>query len=506
MAIEFRQNLRQSQSLLLSPQIQQAIKILTLGRTELQEFVSEELKENPCLEESQSKTESYDSSDEHVGVGHSLNTEAFGGQTFDSSPNSLVPSGESEPNLADLGEALIAAVSGTLGHDGHSTGTMDHDGSSFDVPMYDNMRSSGSNLHDELEDQLRMMHLTDHERQCALTVLQYVDDDGYVTTSLDEIAQENGLETDDCLSGLEIVQRCEPTGVGARNVQECLLLQLRAQPEIPALAERIIKDFWQELQKVDVQRIARALRVDLDDVKDTVRLIRSELDPRPARQFGDHLSQVIEPDVYVFQRNGQWVVSLNEDGLPRLRISKHYEKLVGQLVGGRKGSESQEAKSFINTRIKSAKWLVRALAERNKTILRVTEVVVAKQSGFLDRGVDGLRPLTLRQVADELGLHESTVSRTTTNKYVQTPQGLFELKYFFNSAMTGHSGEQLASETIRVWVADMIKAENPSKPLSDQEIANTIAASKNVPVARRTIAKYREALGIPPSSQRVRKF
>ena len=507
MAIEFKQNLRQSQNLLLSPQIQQAIKILTLGRSELQEFVSEELKENPCLEESSTKSESSEHFDAPSSQSPAVGT--FGGdvQSLDSGFSSEVRAGDSEPNLADLGEALISAVSGGAAEFGESplSGHRSENGD-FDVPLYDNIRHGSSDLHDEIENQLRVMHLTDHELECALTVLQYVNDEGYVSTGLDEIARENDLEIFDYEHGLELIQRCEPTGVGARNLQECLLLQLRAHPEIPALAERIVRQFWAELERVDIHRIARSLRVDLEDVKEAIRYIRSELDPRPARQYGESQNQIVEPDVYVFLRDGRWIVSLNEDGLPRLRVSKHYEKLINQIAGGTRSKQNTEVRQFVSSRIKSAKWLVRALAERNKTILRVTEVIAARQAEFLEKGVEGLKPLTLRQVADELGLHESTISRTTTNKYVQTPQGLFELKYFFNSAMTRDNGEQLASETIRVWVGELIRSENPGKPLSDQEIANTIGKSKNVPIARRTVAKYREALGLPSSSQRVRKF
>lgn len=504
MAIEFKQNLRQSQNLLLSPQIQQAIKILTLGRAELQEFVSEELKENPCLEENYTKPENSETFDAPSSLAPGMTGSSSTAQSFDNEAPSDQLLSDADPNLADLGEALIAAVSKpSHGDSGSTSNTPDYE---FDVPLYDNVRRTSQGLHEEVENQLRMMHLTEHELQSSLTVLQYINDDGYLVTNLDDICRENDLEADDVLNGLKLIQNCEPLGVGARNLQECLLLQLRGLPETPALAERIVRDFWSELEKVDVKKIARSMRVEVEDVKEAVRFIRAELDPRPARQYGDSHNQIVEPDVYIFMRQGQWVVSLNEDGLPRLRVSKHYEKLIHEIAGGKKSRQDAAVRNFVSTRIKSAKWLVRALAERNKTILRVTEVIATRQAAFLEKGVEGLKPLTLRQVADEIGLHESTVSRTTTNKYVQTPQGLFELKYFFNSAMTREDGEQLASETIRSWVGELIKAEDPGKPLSDQEIANTIAQSRNVPIARRTVAKYREALGIPSSSQRVRKF
>jgi RNA polymerase sigma-54 factor len=499
MGIELKQNLRQTQSLLLSPQIQQAIKILTLGRAELQEYVSEELKENPCLEESANKTSESLGTAAEIAVG-------TGANSFETSQSGEMANGSAadfDPSLADLGQALMSAIGSS---DTSSSYNENPEYAEFDTPLYEKMGRQSSNLHDEIEDQLRMMHLTDHELSCALTVLQYVNDDGYLSCPLTEVASENSLEADDCLSGLQAIQRCEPTGVGARDLQECLLLQIRAQSEIPALVERIVSDYWTELERVDIKKIARGLKADLEDVKDAINFIRSELDPKPARQFGDGDNHVVEPDVYIFMRAGKWVVSLNEDGLPRLKVSKEYEKLIESISIKGRSPQQSELKNFVNTRIKSAKWLVRALAERNKTILRVTEVLTARQSEFLERGVEFLRPMTLKNIAEELGLHESTISRTTTNKYVQTPQGLFELKYFFNSAMAKNSGEQLASETIRVWVAEMIRNEDAAKPLSDQDIANVIATTKNLNVARRTVAKYREGMGIPSSSHRVRKF
>jgi RNA polymerase sigma-54 factor len=490
MGIELKQNLRQTQSLLLSPQIQQAIKILTLGRAELQEYVSEELKENPCLEESANKgNEGLASAAEiAVGAGSSNSDAVHSGEMAQGS------AGDFDPSLADLGQALMSAIGSSNSSSNYNENP---EYAEFDTPLYEKMGRQSSSLHDEIEEQLRMMHLT---------VLQYLNDDGYLSCSLAEVATENSLESDDCLCGLQAIQRCEPTGVGARDLQECLLLQIRAQSEIPALVERIVSDYWTELERVDIKKIARGLKADLEDVKDAINFIRSELDPKPARQFGDGNNHVVEPDVYIFMRAGKWIVSLNEDGLPRLKVSKEYEKLIDSISNKGRSPQQSELKNFVNTRIKSAKWLVRALAERNKTILRVTEVLTARQSEFLERGVEFLRPMTLKNIAEELGLHESTISRTTTNKYVQTPQGLFELKYFFNSAMAKNSGEQLASETIRVWVADMIRNEDAAKPLSDQDIANVIATTKNLNVARRTVAKYREGMGIPSSSHRVRKF
>lgn len=501
MAFELKQNLRQTQNLLLSPQIQQAIKILTLGRMELQEFVAEELKENPCLEEA----------DDHVSDPH-VHTESDRNailsqhelQSQGMKEANAAPDSEVNTNLADLGEALMTAgdpSSGTGSQSAHS-----HDSGEMDLPLYDKINSKGKTLHEDLEQQLTLMHLTEEEFHTALILLQYIDDDGYLDSEIDEIAYENNLNSDDLLHALAALQKCEPTGVGARNTQECLLLQVRAKSQVPKLVETIILHFWKELQKVEIKKISRSLKLDEDTVKSAMLFIRTELDPRPARQYGSDENHVVEPDVFIFQRAGAWVVSLNEDGLPRLKVGKQYENLVKNISKEHRSAEYSELKSFVNTRMKSAKWLVRALAERNKTILRVAEVIAEKQADFLEKGVEHLKPMTLKTIADELELHESTISRSTTNKYVQTPRGLFELKYFFNSAMSGKNGEQLANETIKVWVGEYIRGEDPKKPLSDQEISERISREKDVKVARRTVAKYRESLGIASSSKRVKKL
>jgi RNA polymerase sigma-54 factor len=247
-----------------------------------------------------------------------------------------------------------------------------------------------------------------------------------------------------------------------------------------------------------------------DDVKEALVFIREELDPRPARQFGGGQDQVISPDVFIFRRNNEWVVSLNEDGLPRLKISSKYENMIKAVLDGKKaeaGGESTQpandksVKEFVNDNIKTARAFVKALADRNKTILRVTEVILDKQKAFFEEGPEHLKPLTLKTVAEELGLHESTISRTTNSKYMHTPQGLFELKHFFNSGMSTDSGGELANEVVKAWVAECIKGEAEQKPFSDQEISDWIQRHKNVKVARRTVAKYRESLGILPSSR-----
>jgi RNA polymerase sigma-54 factor len=574
MAFELKQGLKLGQTLVLSPQIQQAIKILTLGRQELEELVAEELRQNPCLEEGEITPEPTEASE------------------FDTQGNSENPQQESTEKevLPDIDE-LLSRFREMPGEESLQRENTDAE---FDAPSYERLNLTESNLHDSLEDQLRLMHLTEYELDCAIFLLQYLDDNGFIKADLEELAREQSLPTDDLRYALKAIQKCEPAGVGASGMQECLLLQLRQKKNAPKLAERILKHHWEEFEKQDITKIVRNLTRTPDsikeslsairkhhlpkfennenaertlqeqllnhlrdndkaktkenqisiqelilrdfwkeleanddakiirslvrtpeDVKEALVFIRGELDPRPARQFGGGQDQVISPDVFIFRRDAEWVVSLNEDGLPRLKISQKYENMIKAALEGKKTENSAEGsqpendkslKEFVNDNIRTARAFVKALADRNKTILRVTEVILEKQKAFFEDGPEHLKPLTLKAVAEELGLHESTISRTTNNKYMHTPQGLFELKHFFNSGMSTDSGGELANEVVKAWVADCIKQEPEQKPFSDQDIADWIQRHKNVKVARRTVAKYREALGILPSSKRVRRF
>jgi len=495
MAFELKQGLKQAQQLVLSPQIQQAIKILTLGRQDLEELVAEELRQNPCLEEGDANSENSNPTD-------------FEPQNTNQANENQESQKEEIPDLDDI----LSRFREMPGEESLQRETSE---SEFDSPSYDRVNVSDSDLYDSLEEQLRLMHLTEYELNCAIMLLQFFDDNGFLTADLGDLAQEQNIPKDDLEYALKSIQKCEPAGVGARSLQESLLLQLKQKEDAPSLAERILKDCWKEFEKQDLAKIIRTLGRPSDAVKEALVYIRENLDPRPARQYGGTQQQVISPDVFVFRREDEWVVSLNEDGLPRLKISAKYEHLIESILSQKKKSgESAPAspdsdkslKEFVNDNIKNARAFVKALADRNKTILRVTEVILDKQKNFFEHGPEHLKPLTLKSVAEELGLHESTISRTTNNKYMDTPQGLFELKHFFNSGMSTDAGGELANEVVKAWVAECIKVESEQKPFSDQDIAEWIQENKSVKVARRTVAKYRESLGILPSSKRARKF
>lgn len=467
MAYELKQGLKQSQQLVMSPQIQQAIKILTLGRLELEEFVVEELRENPCLEE----MEAEDNGDKVSDVDEKL-----------SELESLAPL------LRERAQQQTSASSNE---------------ERSDSPIYELIQTENETLYESLTNQLQMMHITSEEYERVMVMLQYVDETGYFLGNLDEMAAEHDVDVKDLEDALKIIQRCEPAGVGARSVQECLLLQLDYEEEAhyPKGVREIIADHWALFEKQDYTKLARALKIQKEELSKAVEYIRSELDPKPARQFGESPHQIAIPDVFVFKRVDKWIVSLNEDGLPRIQVSKHYEDLLKSL-----GKTDAKTSEFVSTRLKNASWIVNAISERNRTILRVTEAILNKQMDFFEKGKESLKPLTLRQIADELGLHESTISRTTSNKYMHTPLGIYELKFFFNAGLSQNSGEEVANEVIRNWVGEYIKKEDKTSALSDQDIADLILKEKTLKVARRTVAKYREALGILPSSKRQKKI
>jgi len=494
MALELKQGLRQAQQLVLSPQIQQAIKVLTLGRQELEELVAEELRQNPCLEEGEANND--------INESNEFSTQ----EKIDNKEQAESP----KEDIPDIDE-LLSRFRELPGEESLQRDSVESD---FDSPSYERVSASDSNLHDTLEEQLRLMHLTEYELNCTFFLLQFLDDNGFFTANLQDLSTDQKLPLDDLDYALKAIQKCEPTGVGARSLQECLLLQLKQKEDAPPAAERLMKECWKEFEKQDVTKIARALGKSVETVKDALIYIRENLDPRPARQYGGGQQHVVTPDVFIFKRENKWIVSLNEDGLPRLKISSKYENLIEAMSGNRKkagdspenAEDDKNLKDFVNDSIKNARAFVKALADRNKTILRVTEVILEKQLEFFEQGPEHLKPLTLKSVAEELGLHESTISRTTSSKYVHTPQGLFELKHFFNSGMSTNSGDELANEVVKTWVAECIRSENDQKPFSDQEIADWIQQNKSVKIARRTVAKYRESLSILPSSKRVKRF
>ncbi len=484
MALEIRQQLKLSQQLVMTPQLQQAIKLLQLSRMELVEVVQQELEENPVLEEGTETTEVREEGGVEV-------AEAF------TAPEPVTEEvkevkGESE-GLADIDWQTYL--------EGYNLGgsTADAYEEDEDRPSYENLLTRKGTLSDHLQWQLNLSRFTDQERLIGAEIIGNLDDDGYLKANLEEIAAAVGSDEAAVEKVLKKVQEFDPPGVASRNLQECLLRQVDQLGMQGSLVEAMLRDHIGLLENRKYSVIARDLGVTLDEVLGAAKVI-SGLDPRPGRPYNQEEIHYITPDIFVYKVGEEYMVVLNDEGLPNLRINSFYRNA---LVGGTQ--VDQKAGEYIQEKLRGAVWLIKSIHQRQRTIYRVTKSIVKFQRDFLDRGIQYLKPLVLRDVAEDIEMHESTISRVTTNKYVQTPQGLFELKYFFNSGISTTEGESVASESVKSKIREIITAENAKKPYSDQKIVE-ILHQHGIDIARRTVTKYREMLGIGSSTERKRLF
>jgi RNA polymerase sigma-54 factor len=364
-----------------------------------------------------------------------------------------------------------------------------------ELPPIENTLSTGSSLTDHLMWQLSLQTNDDLLREIGSAILGNLDDDGYLVASLDELAGMGVWDPADVQRALALVQSFDPIGVAARDLQECLLLQIRHLGLDGTPTEKIVADHLRLLQNHQVPEISRKLGIPIEDLKEHIEVIR-HLDPKPGSRFNPTQSQYVIPDVYVVKLEDQYVALLNEDGLPQMRISPVYRRLLDKNT-----ENSDETRAYVKDKFRSALWLIKSVEQRQKTIHKVATSIINFQKDFLDHGIEHLRPLVLRDVANDIGMHESTVSRVVTNKYMHTPQGVFEMKYFFHSGISSSYGESVSSVTIKQRIRKIIEAEDPRKPLSDSKIVS-ILQREGLVLARRTIAKYREELKIPTSNQR----
>ena len=501
MSLELKQHLRMTQQLVMTPQLQQAIKLLQLSRMELVDLIRTEVTENPLLEGADEPEE------DPVASGASPAETA----DLESKPEPKAAEraeevkGEEGANEIDWDQYLDQYQ--LQGHTAPSNrGLADEE-----LPGYEATLTKKTDLHDHLEWQLRLSGMPPEEERVALLVIGNLDDDGYfrmppvegesedaaTRDPLVRVAFEAGVGIEFAEAVLRKVQAFDPTGVAARDLRECLLLQVRHlnadTPEIVAIIERHLK----HLESKNYAAIAKDLKIPIDEVVKAVKVV-SRLEPKPGRAYSGEEPQYITPDVYVHKMGDRYVTVLNDDGLSKLRISSMYR---AALKNGKAGA----AKEYIQEKLRSAVWLIRSIHQRQRTIYKVTESIVKFQRDFLDRGIAYLKPLILRDVAEDIGMHESTVSRVTTNKYVHTPQGIYELKFFFNSAIARTGGDEIASEAVKNHIQRIVAAEDPRQPHSDQRIVE-ILKDQGIEIARRTVAKYREVLGILPSSKRKKYF
>jgi len=324
-------------------------------------------------------------------------------------------------------------------------------------------------------------------------------ENGYLALSLDEVCQATGGAPEAAEAVLKKIQLFDPPGVAARDLRECLLIQLENLGLGASLAARIVSNHLAQLENRRFEKLARELGITVDDIVAASQVIAS-LEPQPARGFDEEEIRTIIPDVSVEKISGEWVIFLNDEGLPRLRVSSFYRRLAGQ-----QGAEEEKARQYLQEKVRAATWLIKSIHQRQQTLYRVTQSIFKFQQEFLEKGVSQLHPMVLKDVAEDIGMHESTVSRATANKYVHTPHGLFELKYFFQSGLRSGNGEDVASESVKDKIRGIVATEDPKKPFSDQHIAKLLSDDA-IGIARRTVAKYREAMGILPSSRRRQPY
>ncbi|MBI3988247.1 MAG: RNA polymerase factor sigma-54 [candidate division NC10 bacterium] len=476
MSLEMKLGLRQTQKMIMTPMLQQAINLLQLTKLELVQILRKELEENPVLEEVQ----------EEVQGGLEGETEGIGQEA-------------SASGGAEDGEDPVA----DFDWDAYLEGTSDYrpEPPKEDVERPDPERylTKPRSLAEHLMFQLHLSTSDEELKKLGALIIGNLDENGYLIGGFDAMEElgEGQIPREAMEKALKLVQELDPIGVGARDLKECLLLQLDAIDGDMSLPCLILTEHLGELEGMRPKKLAEKLGVPIAEVQSALALITS-LDPKPGRPFDTEAPHYIMPDVFIIKVDDRFVVVLDEEGLPRLRINSYYRALLS-----RRASCPRDVREYVEERMRSALWLIKSIHQRQRTLYKVTESIVKFQGGFLERGISALRPLTLREVADDIGMHESTVSRVTTNKYVQTPQGLFELKYFFHRGVPATDGESVSSLKVKDLVRKYLTAEG-GKPLSDQKIAEILRKEHGIEIARRTVAKYRAQLKIPSSSQRRR--
>lgn len=485
MALQLRQSLNLSQQLIMTPQLQQAIKLLQLSRLELLDTITQEMEENPLLDEQLSDDTDEDSTEDSEKPNETTDTTETSEAEEPAATEVTIDEHVKEDDMD--WEAYLSEYNTSWAEAPYEGGK--------ELPSFENMTTSKTSLQSHLMWQLSMSNLTESQKMIGLQIIGNLDNDGYLKSSIDELAQSTNKPEEDILETLPLIQKFDPVGIAARDTQECLLIQVEFQNLKGTIVEKIISDHMDNLENKKYDKIARSLSITIPDVISAVSIIKT-LEPKPGRLYNDEETIYISPDIYVFKMGDDYEIVLNEDGMPKLRINSYYRQILSS-----KDALTDSTKQYIQEKLKSAAWLIKSIHQRQRTIYKVTESIVQFQRKFFDKGIAYLKPLVLRDVAEHIEMHESTISRVTTNKYVHTPQGVFELKYFFNSSINGVNGESIASESVKEHIKNIIKSENKAKPFSDQEVAD-ILKDYNINVARRTVAKYRENLCILPSRKR----
>jgi RNA polymerase sigma-54 factor len=463
---------RLSQRLILTPSLQQAIKLLPLTTLELAEVLEQEVMENPLLEE--------------VPVEDTKTSEELA-QEAQEAP------AERERAEDPLKEIEVERFFEDYFDDGGDRRVRPAE--LPEVPPIENTLTESPDLYDHLLWQLRMTESSELTLEVGEAIIQNLDEDGLLRVPLEDVAAMGPWPIEEVEKTLALIQSLDPPGVAARTLTECLRIQLRVLGLENSPADVMVRDFMKQLQSHQYPEISRQMGLSPEEVAHHLEIIRA-LSPRPGNRYSPKRSDYILPDVFVVKEADEYRIVLNDDGLPKLRISPTYRRMLDQKEPG-----SEETRAYVKDKLRSALWLLKSVDQRQRTIYKVAESIVRHQRAFLDHGISHLRPLVLRDVASDIGMHESTVSRVVANKYMHTPRGVYEMRFFFHSGITSTMGEAISSVTIKDRIKKMIEEEDASRPLSDSRIAEVLGA-EGLPLARRTVAKYREELRIPPSNLR----
>jgi len=474
MAFELRQQLKLSQQLIMTPQLQMAIKLLQMSRLELMETINQELEENPALEEIQ--------------------------EVSTDDPSADKSATEASDNFAEKEITIEDKIRDDIDWSNYleeynSPGKISFETERKDAINYDSFTTRKETLNEHLLWQLLMTSPTDEEQRIGSLIIGNLNNDGYLETPIEELVRLSGAPAETVEHILNRMQTFDPIGVCARDLKECLHIQLQHLNINDPIVIEILENHLNHIENKNYKAVSRALKISIEETIAAVDIIKS-LEPRPGRQFSEEQTQYIYPDIFVYKFEDDFVITLNDDGMPKLRINSFYKKSIES-----NNKIPENTRDYIQEKMRSATWLIKSIHQRQKTIYKVMESIVKFQRDFFEHGISYLKPMVLRDVAQDIGMHESTISRVTTNKYAYTPQGIFELKYFFNSPIKRIHGGAVASASVQDKIRQMILSEDPKKPYSDDKIS-AMLKDLNINIARRTVAKYREMLGVLPSNKR----
>jgi len=495
MALEQKLNLRLSQRLVMTPSLQQAIKLLQMSKLELEEVLNQEMVENPLLEEEQEDAAEAEAAAERI------EREADGERERLKEPEAAAPAEAATEAPAEKERDSFDEID----FDSYFEEYLD---SSYNPRQYEeseqvpleNILSRPPGLQEYLGWQISMSDSSPGVREVATYLIGNIDEDGYLRVSREEIRAAGYDNEEDVDKALALVRSFDPPGICAFDLPDCLRLQIRALGIENPLIDKVITEHWTEFLNRQFPQLCKSLGVGMNEMHAVVEVIKN-LEPKPGRKYSNERTIYVEPDVAVRKIGDEYVIQLNEDGLPKLRISASYRKM---LRSGN-GTIGEEAATYLKDKMRSAVWLIKSLDQRQRTIYKVADSIVRHQRGFLDHGIEHLRPLVLRDVANDIGMHESTVSRVVSNKYIHTPRGLFPMQYFFHSGIDSTTGNDVSSVSIKNKISRLIADEDARRPHSDARIMQRLRA-EGIQIARRTVAKYREELRIPSSSQRKQTF